>query len=402
VSTETVFLVEPAFPLPAKSRNHYKWLPLPLLKIATYMHGLGHRVVLIRGCNAFTGLRPNRILVTSLFTYWSSYVAETVQFYKNLYPDVSLTLGGVYATLLSCGKPNDEKDCATCAKPCHPRRVGADEVWIGDWEEVDQCVPDYSLVGGVDFQMLQVSKGCPHGCEYCANHRLSRWRWHGQLPEPLWANKAVFLDSAFLNNPGIAEILEEIAAARPNGRVVKCEAQSGYDKRVLIKHPELAASLKKARFITPRIAWDGGMREFPMVREAIQILTRAGYAAKDIQVFVIYNWALPFEAVEEKRRRCFELGVQVADCRYRPLDALSDRYDPRARRQGPEDYFIHPAWSDEEVREFRRRCRRHNIEIRFGRSYEQYRAWRAAGGKPRGTGKSRRVYPMQRQITMKL
>jgi hypothetical protein len=402
MSRQTVFLVEPDYPVPRKSKNHFKWLPLPLLKMATYFRRQGSAVYLIRGCHLVCGARPDRVLVTSLFTYWSEYVARTVAFYKNLYPDAPLTVGGVYATLLSCGRDNAEKDCSTCAEPCHPRRIGADEVWIGDWPEVDRCPPAYDLVPSVDYVVTQVSKGCPYNCPFCANHRLSRWQWRDRMGEDLWANKAVFYDPAFLSNPAIEGVLEELAAARPGGRVVRCDAQSGFDKRLLVERPELARALKRAHFIAPRIAWDEGLAGKPVVEEAIRVLQSAKYRRKDVQVFMLYNWALPFDVLEEKRRQCLDWGVQVADCRFRPLDALYDHYDPWAIHQGPEAYYIHPNWTDEQIRRFRRACREQNILVRFGRSYEDYRAWRRSGGKPGRGGHSRRVYPADEPVQMAL
>jgi len=74
--------------------------------------------------------------------------------------------------------------------------------------------------------------------------------------------------------------------------------------------------------------------------------------------------------MEKKRIKCFEWGVQISDCRFRPLDQTYDNYNPRkyAKGQSEDEYHIHKkgGWTDEKIREFRRNVRRQNICVRFG------------------------------------
>ena len=46
------------------------------------------------------GSRPDRILITSLFTYWSHYVHEAAAFYHAAYPSAKIEIGGIYASLM--------------------------------------------------------------------------------------------------------------------------------------------------------------------------------------------------------------------------------------------------------------------------------------------------------------
>jgi len=67
-------------------------------------------------------------------------------------------------------------------------------------------------------------------------------------------------------------------------------------------------------------------------------------------------------------------------------DSLEDNYDPRMRQT--EGYYIHPAWSDADVKQFRKNVRRQNICIRQGlRFYSESRWYRWKGGKRGGRGK---------------
>lgn len=83
---------------------------------------------------------------------------------------------------------------------------------------------------------------------------------------------------------------------------------------------------------------------------------------------MLYNWELPFGEMEQKRVQCWKWGVQIADCRYRPLTTLRDAYVPYRLDQGPEDYYIHTdcGWSDSLVKQFRRNVRDQNICVRHG------------------------------------
>ena len=48
-SMKRFLLVEPDFPIPRKSKNHKDFLPIGLLKIASYLRDQGHEVSLVRG-----------------------------------------------------------------------------------------------------------------------------------------------------------------------------------------------------------------------------------------------------------------------------------------------------------------------------------------------------------------
>jgi len=89
-------------------------------------------------------------------------------------------------------------------------------------------------------------------------------------------------------------------------------------------------------------------------------------------VFMIYNWDYKFEELENKRKKCYEWGVQIADCRFRPLNQTFDRYNSRLKEQTSDDYYISPFWADKQVRTFRRNVRMQNICIRYNIPLERY------------------------------
>lgn len=140
---------------------------------------------------------------------------------------------------------------------------------------------------------------------------------------------------------------------------------------MLEEDPELAKLLKKARFQTVRIAWDNAVSDSSSIKKQIDSLTDAGYKAKDISVFMIYNFNISFEDMLRKLTYCKEWGVQITDCRFRPLDVTKDDFKPHKFKewQSDDEYYIHKkaGWTDRKVRDFRKSVREHNIWVRYAK-----------------------------------
>jgi hypothetical protein len=329
------------------------------LKLASYYRKKGCKIQLNRG-NHSASFYPNEILVTSLFTYWSEYVKETVQYYRTLYPKAKISVGGIYATLM----------------PKHCKKyTGCDKVFVGQHKGAEKCEPAYDLVN-VDYQIIHGMRGCSNKCPFCGIWKIEQQSFKNaeQIKKEIKTNKLIFYDNNMLVNPHIEEILKMLANVTYNGKVVHSECQSGFDGRILEKRPYLAKLLKDAHFENIRVAWD-----FPYSKENvkrvgkwIEILENVGYKRKDIYVFMIYNWDYPYNHMELKRAQCYKWGVQISDCRYRPLDQTFDKYNPRVKEQTSADYFIHANWTDGDIRQFRRNVRRHNICIRHNIPWNKY------------------------------
>lgn len=369
-----VLLIDPAFPIANKSRNHKDLLPVGLLKISTYLKSRDIQTSLIRlnkdenFDEYILDFNPNLVMVTSVFTYWFNEVKEAVQYSRRILPDVPIIVGGVLASLLPevCKK---ELDC--------------DYVQEGVIECAEHQKPDYSLLENngedINFQIIHSSRGCQRKCGFCGVYKIEP-HFFGvpSIKEEIVKKNLVFYDNNFLRNPQVEKLLHELIELRKEKKITKCESQSGFDGRILRRNPDLAKLLKEANFKDPKIAWDGPYKAHANRAKEIQVLEDAGYARKEIAVFMIYNHdELDYNDLEDKRAFLFNQGVQVSDCRYRPLDRLDDGYNPYARKpQTNEEYHISPNWTDEEVRQFRRNVRRHNICIRHSMSYHSRMAER--------------------------
>lgn len=127
---------------------------------------------------------PDMILVTSLMTYWYPGVRETIRIVREVFPEVHLVLGGVYASL-----------CTDHAR----NTLGVDTVVTGAGENAifelldaylgftPQCRPDFhdldsypspalDLQHRINYAPLLTARGCPFDCAYCASRFL--------VPEP--------------------------------------------------------------------------------------------------------------------------------------------------------------------------------------------------------------------------
>lgn len=367
-----VLLIDPAFPIPNKSRNHKDLLPVGLLKISSYLKNRGIETKLIRLNKTDNEIfnreilefNPNFVMVTSVFTYWYDEVKQAVEYSKELLPEVKVMVGGILASLHCNNWDYDDIPC--------------DYVFPGIVKCAEHIPPDYSILenGGndINFQIIHSSRGCKRKCPFCGVRKIENRDNVSSIEKELIRKNLVFYDNNLLDNPDIEDLLKELIKLREEKKITRCESQSGFDGRMLHKNHDLAKLLKKANFKDPKIAWDGPFIAYKRREKEIEILESAGYNRKEISVFMLYNHELSFEELEKKRAKCFEWGVQVSDCRFRPLDRFTDGYNPHKKSQGRDEYYIHDNWSDEEVRQFRRNVRRHNICIRHNMDYHSRKA----------------------------
>jgi len=357
-------LVEPNFPIPAKSKNHQNFLPIGLLKLASYLRENDNKVKLVRGepssyrLGAIKRFEPDEIWITSLFTYWARYVKEAAQFYKGVFPKANIVIGGIYASLI------DKEEVK--------KYTGCDKVYQGVHPKAEECQPAYDLIENnnphpIDYQIIHASRGCKRRCSFCGTWQIEpAFIAKNTIIGEIGYRKIVFYDNNFLMNPNVEKILEELIKLKQKKAILWCESQSGFDGRLLVKNKKLGSMLKQAGFRCPRIAWDGPYSEHQKISEQIDILRQAGYSSKNIYVFMINNWDIPFNEMEEKRIKCWEWNVQISDCRFRPLTQLFDDYNPYKVSQTNDDYYVHKetGWDDDLVKQFRRNVRRQNICIR--------------------------------------
>jgi len=288
-----ILLVEPDY--------YTKYPPLGLLKLASYHKLAGDTVELVRG-RASPIHRPDRIYVTSLFTYAWKPVHETVKHFKNLYPEVELILGGIYASLM----------------PDHAATSGADQIHIGLFSEAEELLPDYSLVPNWDGSIIFASRGCVHACGFCAVPRLE-----GKLNavkhsvRPLiypGHTKVILWDNNILGAPNWRHILDELCELG-----LRIDFNQGLDARLVTS--EVAEKLSGLKMDVIRLAYD-----YPevcsSVKRAIQYLVDAGVRRRKIVVYTLFNYKDSPEDFFRRVRDLLDWAVVSYPMRFEPLDSL--------------------------------------------------------------------------------
>lgn len=125
--------------------------------------------------------KPDLVLVTSMMTYWYTGVKETIGVIKDIFPDVTIVLGGIYASLCH--------EHAQNYSGAHRIETGPGEEYIlklvgnyagfsvkarFDPDDLDTYpYPALELQRKIAYIPLLTSKGCPFACKYCASHFLN-------------------------------------------------------------------------------------------------------------------------------------------------------------------------------------------------------------------------------------
>jgi len=294
--------------------------------------------------------RPDAILVTSGMTYWYPGVFAAIREAREHFPGVPIILGGIYATL-----------CYDHAV----QRSGADYVVRGEGEvqalelveqlmdrdprrlSLPQNIEDYpypahDLLTNRDSLAILASRGCPMGCTYCASKLVAG---HFRQRDPVkvvdeiefyrrkfGTRNFVFFDDALLLNPErhISVILEEVIR-----RELGCYFHTPNGMHASQISGSLARQMFKAGFKTIRVSLEtsnearqrstGKKIASEEFREAIENLKAAGYAGKDIGVYVLIGLpGQPLEEMFESVRYVYNCGAMTKLAVYSPIPGTED------------------------------------------------------------------------------
>lgn len=205
----------------------------------------------------------------------------------------------------------------------------------------------YNKVGETE-QWIRLTEGCPHHHEFCYEPQEIKVF---SIPK-IVRNKVKIMDMNLLCKPQAINIIRNlriISNHKVNHKVVYYELICGIDFRFLTL--DIAEILFTARFKNMRLAWDFGFEDQYKVKDALDMLKKAGYAAKEISVFMVCNWRIPYETCLAKLDLLKVWNVKVNDCWFD--NQLSPNIKPI-------------YWTEQQIKDFRRRCRKHNQLVLFG------------------------------------
>lgn len=317
-----ILLVEPAY--------YSKFPPLGLLKLGSYYRSRGDKVKLVHGQEENAKFTPDRIEITSLFTYAWKPVHEAIDYYHSKYPEAKIHLGGIYASLM-------------------PERLNNSypfaDIHIGLFEKADKYLPAYDLLEEVDCwnkwdsTIVFTSRGCIRNCPYCVVPKLEgharrvvdnieRYVYPGHKRIILW-------DNNFFALPDWKKALRQL---QDTGLSV--DFNQGIDCRLIDE--EKATMIADIRTPIIRMAFDKP-EEKEAIKKAVKVFNKHGIYGRKIFVYVLYNFYEELAGGDhpieffDRIQTIADLGCVSYPMRYEPLSSIV------------KNQFISPYWTKDQL-----------------------------------------------------
>jgi len=291
-----VLLVEPR----KSKKYHTPYPPLGLLKLATYHRERGDSVRLVSGISD-DGYEPDIIYITSLFTYAWEPVHEVVGFYGTNYRRARIIVGGIYASL-----------CFDHLKQTFGNRI---ETHKGLVPEIEELLPDYSLVPEWKASIVFSTRGCIRKCPFCSVPELEpEFEAKKSIKHLIYPGhkKVILWDNNILASPYWQNVFDEL---KESG--LEVDFNQGLDARLLTE--ETALRLKRMKVPIVRLAYDSKEMEKPLIR-TIELLKDAGKSGRRIVVYCLYGYLDTPDDFLERVSNLITWGVVAYPMRYQPLE----------------------------------------------------------------------------------
>lgn len=309
-----VLLVEPK----KSKKYHTPYPPLGLLKLARFHRERHDDVRLINGPNGQDGYEPDVIYITSLFTYAWEPVHEVIKHYSAEYSKAKVIVGGIYASL--------------CTEHLEDTFGSSIEVVKGLMPEIDNLLPDYSLIPDWNASILFSSRGCIRRCKFCSVPQLEpEFTAKGSIKHLIYPGhkRAILWDNNILASPYWQNIFDELEELD-----LEIDFNQGLDARLITE--EVAIRVKRMKVPTVRLAYDSDSIKAPL-KKAINLLKDAGVNGRRIIVYCLYGF---LDTPLDFFHRIIDLvnwGVVAYPMRYQPLEPCS------------KDSYISPNWQPEQL-----------------------------------------------------
>ncbi len=298
--------------------------------------------------------RVSEIYVASGMTYWYPGVRLAIALLKERFPGAAVTIGGCYATL------------------CHEHAAvasGADTVWKGDFRECPHGAgdhyPAYDLLADKGILPIQLTRGCPFRCSYCASHLLSPC-FTMKDPAALFAEvmyyrssfgtrRFVFYDDALAcrSDEGLKRFLRMVVYS---GADIAFYTPNGIHARFI--DADLAGLMMRANFSEVRLSVEttdeglqrstGGKVTTGDLITAVKLLKDAGFCKDNLGVYLLTG--APWLDIKKTMRDIeliHSLGVKVDLASYSLIPGTKDHEDMISSGAIPPD--LDPLWHNKTI-----------------------------------------------------
>jgi len=301
VKSKHILLVRPKY--------YSAYPPLGLLKLSAYHKKLGDTTELVYGTEEPNNAEPDKIYVTSLFTWAWEPVWETIRYHLSKFPNSELWLGGLYASLMP------EHAALSGVNPKH--------IFKGIFREAECLCPDYDLVPEWNKRskasIVFATRGCIRSCTFCGVSRIEGKlnSERNSIKDLLWPGhtKVIFFDNNFLASKSWETVLSEV---RDLGLSV--DFNQGLDARLVTEEvAKKISEVKIDRFV--RISYDTSEMG-PAVKRAIEFLDSSGIKRRNILVYLLYNFTDSPQDLFLRIKNVLSWGAVAYPMRFQPVYTL--------------------------------------------------------------------------------
>ncbi len=226
--------------------------------------------------------------------------------------------------------------------PEHAKESGADVLCTALIPEVEDLLPDYSIVpewhAKQKTSILFSHRGCVRSCTFCAvpklegkPHQVRSTRSIRHLIHPEH-KKVVLWDNNILGESNWRDVVGELKELG-----MSADFNQGLDARFI--NEEVVETLKGLNMTAIRVAYD-----FPKIgksiKRAVELLRAAGFRKRQMFSYVLFNYQDKPEDLFERVRDLLDWGIAAYPMRYQPLTG-----------QGAleKDSYVSPNWTMEQL-----------------------------------------------------
>jgi hypothetical protein len=294
--------------------------PLPYAEVPRCYHRYGiHPESLRRKLQAIE--KPDLVWVTSIMTYWYPGVQDTIGVIREVFSEVPIWLGGIYAQLCTrhAQETSGATEVVTLSLERLPEKIatatGYSMANRQEWKHFELSPsPAWDLLSTLTYVPVLTGLGCIYKCPYCASNILQP-KWQRRSADAIyedishWHQNHGVVDFAFYDDAlliGVETSLEP-ALKRISREFTRLRFHTPNAVHICTLTVECCQLLYETGFTTLRLGLEttraerqqdwGGKVKTEMFQSTVENLLAAGFSSNQIGVYLLCG--LPGQSPEE-------------------------------------------------------------------------------------------------------